>query len=116
MPTYHYRCAQCDQHLEIVQSMTDDPITVCAACGGEMRKVLHPVGIVLKGSGFYRTDNRSGSKSSGSGGSGDSGSSGTKDSGSKDSKSGSSDSKSKDSGSKDSKSGSRDSKSQAKSA
>ncbi|MBI2167980.1 MAG: FmdB family transcriptional regulator [Actinobacteria bacterium] len=62
MPTYHYRCASCEQHLEVVQSMTDDPITECAACGGQMQKVLLPVGIVLKGSGFYRTDNRSGSK------------------------------------------------------
>lgn len=63
MPTYHYRCAKCEQHLEVVQSMTDDPITECAACGGQMQKVLRPVGIVLKGSGFYRTDSRSGSKS-----------------------------------------------------
>lgn len=59
MPTYHYRCASCEQHLEVVQAMTDDPITECAACGGPMQKVLRPVGIVLKGSGFYRTDNRS---------------------------------------------------------
>ena len=58
MPTYHYRCAKCEQHIEVVQSMTDDPITECAACGGKMQKVLRPVGIVLKGSGFYRTDNR----------------------------------------------------------
>lgn len=59
MPTYHYRCSGCDQHIEVVQSMTDDPLTECAACSGEMYKVLRPVGIVLKGSGFYRTDNRS---------------------------------------------------------
>src|SRR5688572_17872839 len=61
MPTYHYRCSSCDQHLEIVQRMSDDPITTCSACGGEMVKVLKPIGIVLKGSGFYRTDSRSGS-------------------------------------------------------
>lgn len=64
MPTYHYRCSECEQHLEVVQSMTDDPITECGACGGEMHKVLQPVGIVLKGSGFYRTDNRGSSKKS----------------------------------------------------
>lgn len=59
MPTYHYRCATCEQHLEVVHSMTAEPITECAACGGQMQKVLRPVGIVLKGSGFYRTDSRS---------------------------------------------------------
>lgn len=97
MPTYHYRCSKCDQHLEVVQAMTDDPITECGACGGEMHKVLQPVGIVLKGSGFYRTDSRGSSKkSSGSGSSGDSTSS--------DSKSDSSSSSSGDSSSSDSKS------------
>jgi putative FmdB family regulatory protein len=60
MPTYHYRCVSCEQHLEVVQRMTDDPFTTCAVCGGDLQKVLKPIGIVLKGSGFYRTDNRSG--------------------------------------------------------
>jgi len=63
MPTYHYRCNSCEQHLEVVQRMTDEPITACAACGGQMVKVLKPAGIVLKGSGFYRNDNRSSRRS-----------------------------------------------------
>ncbi len=59
MPTYEYRCTACGQHVEAVQSFTDDPLTECGVCGGELRKVFAPVGIVFKGSGFYRTDNRS---------------------------------------------------------
>jgi putative FmdB family regulatory protein len=59
MPTYEYRCRNCGHHIEVVQSFTDDPLTVCAHCGGSLRKVFSPVGVVLKGSGFYRTDNRS---------------------------------------------------------
>lgn len=63
MPTYHYRCSSCEQHIEVVQRMTDEPLSTCAACGGAMVKVLKPAGIVLKGSGFYRTDNRSSRRS-----------------------------------------------------
>lgn len=63
MPTYEYRCGSCDQHVEVVQSFSDDPLTECGACGGPLRKVFSPVGIVFKGSGFYKTDNRSGSSS-----------------------------------------------------
>ena len=59
MPTYEYRCTSCGQHVEAVQSFTDDPLTECGVCGGELRKVFAPVGIVFKGSGFYKTDNRS---------------------------------------------------------
>lgn len=70
MPTYQYACADCGHDLEAVQSFSDDPLTVCPECGGTLRKVFGNVGVVFKGSGFYRTDSR---KSS------DSGSSATKD-------------------------------------
>jgi putative FmdB family regulatory protein len=59
MPTYEYRCQDCGEHLEVVQSFQDDPLTECPKCGGTLRKVFSPVGVVFKGSGFYRTDNRS---------------------------------------------------------
>ncbi len=62
MPTYEYRCTKCGEHLEVVQSFKDAPLTECPQCGGELRKVYSPVGIVLKGSGFYKTDSRSGGK------------------------------------------------------
>jgi putative FmdB family regulatory protein len=58
VPTYQYACTACDERLEAVQKFTDDPLTVCDACGGQLRKVYSPVGIVFKGSGFYRTDSR----------------------------------------------------------
>lgn len=58
MPTYEYVCKQCEQHLETVQSFYDDPLTVCEKCGGELRKVFGNIGIVFKGSGFYKTDSR----------------------------------------------------------
>ncbi len=61
MPTYQYTCADCGEPVEVVQKFTDEPLTVCAACGGRLRKVFSPVGIVFKGSGFYRTDSRKGS-------------------------------------------------------
>ena len=61
MPTYQYTCTDCGEPVEAVQKFTDDPLTVCAACGGRLRKVFSPVGIVFKGSGFYRTDSRNGS-------------------------------------------------------
>ena len=67
MPTYQYACTDCGDRLEVVQRFSDDPLTVCAACDGELRKVFSPVGIVFKGSGFYRTDSRNGSVSGGSG-------------------------------------------------
>jgi len=59
MPTYEYRCQACGEHLEVVQSFQDEPLTECPKCGGTLRKVFSPVGVVFKGSGFYRTDNRS---------------------------------------------------------
>jgi putative FmdB family regulatory protein len=116
VPTYQYTCRECGEQVEVVQKFTDDALTVCEACGGPLRKVFSPVGIVFKGSGFYRTDSRKGSSSdipaakdkessgaksdSSSGSSKDSGSSGSSDSSSSGSKSdsGSSGSKS-DSGS-----------------
>ena len=61
MPTYEYACKECGEHLEVVQSFKDDPLTECPACGGPLRKVFAPVGIVLKGSGFYKTDSRAAS-------------------------------------------------------
>jgi putative FmdB family regulatory protein len=60
MPTYQYRCTNCDEDLEVVQSFSDDPLTECPTCGGRLRKVFSPVGIVFKGTGFYKTDSRGG--------------------------------------------------------
>jgi putative FmdB family regulatory protein len=56
MPTYVYRCKGCSTLQEAVQKITDDPLTTCEECGGELRRVLQPVGIVFKGSGFYVND------------------------------------------------------------
>ena len=64
MPTYQYACTECGEQLEKVQKFSDDPLTVCPHCSGRLRKVFSPVGIVFKGSGFYRTDSRSGSNGS----------------------------------------------------
>ena len=75
MPTYEYRCTKCEQHLEVFQSFSESPLTKHEGCGGKLVKVLSPAGIVLKGSGFYKTDSRSGSGSSSSGGSSSGGSS-----------------------------------------
>ena len=66
MPTYQYRCSACDAFLEVVQSFTDDALTTCQECGGALRKVFSGVGVVFKGSGFYRTDSRSNSGGSSS--------------------------------------------------
>jgi putative FmdB family regulatory protein len=62
VPTYQYTCTDCGEPVEALQKFTDEPLTVCAACGGRLRKVFSPVGIVFKGSGFYRTDSRNGSR------------------------------------------------------
>jgi putative FmdB family regulatory protein len=99
VPTYQYACTECGERTEVVQKFTDDALTTCATCGGKLRKVYSPVGIVFKGSGFYRTDSRKSSTadvpagtpangsgkdgSSKDGGSGGSGESTSKDSGSK---------------------------------
>jgi putative FmdB family regulatory protein len=58
MPTYEYACTECGDRTEVVQSFSDAPPTTCPVCGGVLRKVFSPVGIVFKGSGFYRTDSR----------------------------------------------------------
>ena len=58
MPTYEYACTECGDRTEVVQSISDAPLTTCTVCGGRLRKVYSPVGIVFKGSGFYRTDSR----------------------------------------------------------
>ena len=58
MPTYEYQCTQCDQRTEVDQRFTDDPLTICDVCGGALRKVFSAVGVVFKGSGFYKTDSR----------------------------------------------------------
>jgi putative FmdB family regulatory protein len=83
MPTYEYRCKDCGEPLEVVQSFTDDALTECPACGGTLRKVFGNVGIAFKGSGFYKTDSR-GSKvtagASAGSGSGDGGSTSSSDS------------------------------------
>ncbi|GAB7049913.1 FmdB family zinc ribbon protein [Catenuloplanes indicus] len=63
MPTYQYACTECGHQLEAVQSFSDEPLTECPACQGRLRKLFNSVGIVFKGSGFYRTDSRGGSSS-----------------------------------------------------
>ena len=62
MPTYEYACTSCGRHLEIVQSFSDEALEVCEECGGKLRRVFHPVGVLFKGSGFYRNDAGSRSK------------------------------------------------------
>jgi putative FmdB family regulatory protein len=58
MPTYEYACKDCKEHVEVVQSFKDDPLTTCPSCGGPLRKVFGSIGISFKGSGFYKTDSR----------------------------------------------------------
>jgi putative FmdB family regulatory protein len=58
VPTYEYVCTDCGKDLEVVQKFTDEPLTECPVCHGLLRKVFYPVGVVFKGSGFYRTDSR----------------------------------------------------------
>ena len=119
MPTYEYACTACGHRLEAVQKFSDDPLTECPECGSALRKVYGAVGIVLKGSGFYKTDSRAaaGGNGNGHGKSKDkekekeSSSSSTSDSSSKDSKDSSSKSDGGSSGSGDNGSGgSKDSK------
>ncbi|HEX5414981.1 MAG TPA: FmdB family zinc ribbon protein [Chloroflexota bacterium] len=64
MPLYEYECRDCKNRFEVRQRMTEEPISVCPTCGGPCRRVIHPVGIVFKGGGFYITDNRKGEESS----------------------------------------------------
>ncbi len=112
MPTYEYACTACGHRLEAVQKFSDDPLTECPECGSALRKVYGAVGIVLKGSGFYKTDSRAAAGGNGNGNEKskdkekESSSSSTSDSPSKDSRDTSSKSDSGSSGS----SGSTDSK------
>lgn len=69
MPTYQYQCTECGNGLEAVQKFTDEALTTCPDCQGRLRKVFSAVGVVFKGSGFYRTDSRSSSSSTVSSGS-----------------------------------------------
>jgi putative FmdB family regulatory protein len=87
MPTYSYRCTECDNAFDIHQAFTDDALTVCEVCGGRLRKLFNTIGVTFNGSGFYRTDSRadaggSGSSGSSAGSSGSSASSGSGSSGS----------------------------------
>ncbi len=70
MPTYEYACRNCGSHLEVVQSFSDDPLTECPHCEGSLKKVFGSIGITFKGTGFYKTDSRSGSSASRSSGDG----------------------------------------------
>ena len=65
MPTYDYQCRSCGNVTEVIHSMVEDGPTICERCGGELRRVLYPSGIIFKGSGFYRTDSRAGTSSDG---------------------------------------------------
>lgn len=62
MPTYSYACTECDDRFDVVQAFTDDTLTTCEKCSGRLRKLFNSVGVVFKGSGFYRTDSRESSK------------------------------------------------------
>ncbi|ORA07555.1 FmdB family zinc ribbon protein [Mycobacterium arosiense] len=66
MPTYSYQCTECDDRFDIVQAFTEDALTTCKRCSGRLRKRFNSVGVVFKGSGFYRTDSRESGKKSGS--------------------------------------------------
>jgi putative FmdB family regulatory protein len=100
MPTYPYACTVCDHRFEVVQSFTDDALTVCPQCSGRLRKVFGSVGVVFKGSGFYRTDSRSASASSVGGSHAHNGSSHDTHAGSKDGKAAEHSTATKDGGSK----------------
>ncbi len=67
MPTYSYACTDCDNRFDAVQAFTDEALTTCPECSGRLRKLFNSVGVVFKGSGFYRTDSREASKSSANG-------------------------------------------------
>ena len=69
MPTYQYACTECGERLEVVQRFSDEPLTECPRCQGRLRKLFSPVGVVFKGSGFYKTDSRTKSSATSSSGS-----------------------------------------------
>ena len=66
MPTYSYRCTECDNAFDVKQSFSDASLTECPVCGGALRKVFSPVGVTFNGGGFYRTDSRATPKAEGS--------------------------------------------------
>jgi putative FmdB family regulatory protein len=70
VPTYDYQCRSCGSVTEVIHSMLEDGPSVCERCGGQLRRVLYPTGIIFKGSGFYRTDSRSNSSNASSGNAG----------------------------------------------
>lgn len=112
MPTYSYACTECGNRFDVVQAFTDDALTTCDQCSGRLRKLFNSVGVVFKGSGFYRTDSRESTKSSSNGSATSSSSSGSDGSSSSD-KSGSSEKSSEKSSSTGDKSDSSASKSAA---
>lgn len=67
MPTYSYACTECGSRFDVVQAFTDDALTTCRECSGRLRKLFGSVGVVFKGTGFYRTDSRESAKSSANG-------------------------------------------------
>lgn len=67
MPTYHYRCSDCGHEFEKFQKFSEDPLTDCPSCEGRVRRVIQPVGVVFKGSGWYITDSRASNNGSGNG-------------------------------------------------
>lgn len=69
MPTYSYRCTECDNAFDIHQAFTDDALTTCEVCGGKLRKLFNTIGVTFNGSGFYRTDSRAGGGKGGADGS-----------------------------------------------
>ncbi len=99
MPTYSYACTECDNRFDAVQAFTDDALTTCPQCSGRLRKLFNSVGVVFKGSGFYRTDSRESGKGSASVSAEKSSSSDSSSTSSGSTSSGSSDSGSSDSGS-----------------
>jgi putative FmdB family regulatory protein len=94
VPTYSYACTECDNKFDVVQAFSDDALTECPKCDGRLRKLFGKVGVVFKGSGFYRTDSRESAKSTSNGSSKSSESSGSSNSSEKKSDSGKSDSSS----------------------
>lgn len=91
MPTYSYACTECGNRFDAVQAFSDDALTECPQCSGRLRKLFGKVGVVFKGSGFYRTDSRESAKSSSNGSAKSSDSSGSSEKSSSSEKSGSSD-------------------------
>jgi len=77
VPTYSYACTECGNRFDVVQAFTDDALTTCEKCSGRLRKLFNSVGVVFKGSGFYRTDSRESAKSSANGSAKSTSSSGT---------------------------------------